>query len=219
MKTAQVNPRELSERALHEYVAEVEGHDSQVTGVVGYFYQMYRAAVLARVEGVPGRRVLEVGCGEGMMFDGTATSPVQMDVSMTRVARAAGKCRFLLCGDGYQLPFTDGSFDVVLLIAVLEHTREPWRILAEARRVLTPGGRAIMVVPNDVTMSAGRLLLRKFPIRYPDHLTFTTPRRMKRWLSDGFRIIEAFHLPFRPLPFAVNLYHFVVAERVRSAGL
>ncbi len=210
---ALVNPRELSERDLHEYVAEVEGHDSQVTGVVGYFYQMYRAEVLARVAGVPGRRILEVGCGEGMMFDGTETTPVQMDVSMTRVSRAVGKCRFLLCGDGYQLPFGDGAFDVVLLVAVIEHTREPWRILAEARRVLAPGGRALMVVPNDVTMSAGRLALRKFPIRYPDHLTFTTPRRMRRWLSDGFRITEAFHLPFRPLPFAVNLYHFVVAER------
>ena len=29
-----MNPRELSERALHEYVAEVEGHHSQVTGIV-----------------------------------------------------------------------------------------------------------------------------------------------------------------------------------------
>jgi SAM-dependent methyltransferase len=195
-------------------VAEVEGHDSQVTGVVGYFYRLYRSEVLARVEGIRGRDILEVGCGEGMMFDGTGIAPVQMDVSMTRVARAAGKCRFLLCGDGYQLPFAAGSFDAVLLVAVLEHTREPWRILAEARRVLAPGGRAIMVVPNDVTMSAGRLALRKFPIRYPDHLTFTTPRRMRRWLSDGFRVTEAFHLPFRGLPFAVNLYHFIVAEKL-----
>jgi SAM-dependent methyltransferase len=211
---ALVNPRELGERDLHEYVAEVEGHDSQVTGVVGYFYRMYRAEVLARVDGVAGRQILEVGCGEGMMFDGTQTTPVQMDVSMTRVTRAAGKSRYLLCADGYQLPFANGSFDVVLLIAVLEHTREPWRVLAEAQRVLRPGGRAIMVVPNDVTMSAGRLVLRKFPIRYPDHLTFTTPGRMRRWLSDGFRIAEAFHLPFRPLPFAVNLYHFVVAEKI-----
>jgi len=195
-------------------VAEVEGHDSQVTGVVGYFYRLYRSEVLARVEGIRGRDILEIGCGEGMMLDGTGIAPVQMDVSMTRVARAAGKCRFLLCGDGYQLPFAAGSFDAVLLVAVLEHTREPWRILAEARRVLAPGGRAIMVVPNDVTMSAGRLALRKFPIRYPDHLTFTTPRRMRRWLSDGFRVTEAFHLPFRGLPFAVNLYHFIVAEKL-----
>jgi SAM-dependent methyltransferase len=205
--------RSGSERALHEYVAEVEGHDSQVTGVVGYFYAMYRAEVLARVAGVRGRDILEIGCGEGMMFDGTGTHPVQMDVSMTRVGRAAGKCRFLLCADGYQLPFPGASFDVVLLVAVLEHTREPWRILAEARRVLKPGGRAVMVVPNDVIMSVGRLLLRKFPIRYPDHLTFTTPRKMRRWLADGFRVREAFTLPVRRLPFAANLYYFVVAER------
>ena len=54
------------ERELHEYVAEVEGHDSQVTGVVGYFYAMYRAEVLARVaRRCDGRDILEVGCGEG----------------------------------------------------------------------------------------------------------------------------------------------------------
>jgi hypothetical protein len=30
--------RSLPERELHDHVAEVEGHDSQVKGVVGYFY-------------------------------------------------------------------------------------------------------------------------------------------------------------------------------------
>jgi SAM-dependent methyltransferase len=208
------NPRALSERALHEYVAEVEGHDSQVTGVVGFFYRMYRNEVLARVAGMSGPQILEVGCGEGMMFDGTGIQPVQMDVSMTRVARAIGKCRYLLCADGYQLPFVSNTFEIVLLIAVLEHTREPWRLLAEARRVLKPRGRAIIVVPNDATMSAGRLLLRKFPIRYPDHLTFTTPGKMRRWLADGFSLREGFNLPLRALPFAANLYYFAVAEKL-----
>jgi SAM-dependent methyltransferase len=208
-----MSSRHSSERALHEYVAEVEGHDSQVTGIVGYFYAMYRAEVLARVEGIRGRDILEVGCGEGMMFDGTGTHPVQMDVSMTRVERAVGRAPLLLCADGYQLPFASDSFRVVLLVAVLEHTREPWRMLAEARRVLKRGGVAIVVVPNDVTMSAGRLLLRKFPLRYPDHVTFTTPGRMRRWLADGFRVREAFTLPFRRLPFAANLYYFAVAEK------
>jgi len=208
----------LSERELHEYVAEVEGHDSQVTGIVGYFYAMYRAEVLRRVAGLSGRDILEVGCGEGMMFAGTGIHPVQMDVSLTRVRRAVGKSRTLLCADGYQLPFTADSFKVVLLVAVLEHTREPWRLLAEARRVLQPGGTVVIVVPNDVTMSAGRLLLGKFPIRYPDHLTMTTPRRMKGWLADGFHIVEGFTLPFRLAPFAVNLYYFVVAEKVSGGG-
>jgi SAM-dependent methyltransferase len=214
MRSSVTNPRELSERDLHEYVAEVERHESQVTGIVGHFYRMYRAEVMARVAGVRGRDILEVGCGEGMMFDGAGVYPVQMDVALTRVERAVGRCRMLLCADGYQLPFADRSFEVVLLVAVLEHTREPWRMLAEAQRVLKPGGRAIMVVPNDVSMSIGRLLLGKFPIRYPDHLTFTTPAKMRRWLAHGFRQREGFTLPFRALPFAANLYYFAVAEKV-----
>src|SRR6185295_9349368 len=99
----------LSERDLHEYVAEVEGHDSQVTGVVGRFYAMYRAEVLARVAGRQGRDILEIGCGEGLMFEGTGIHPVQMDVSMTRVTRASGKGRLRLCADGYHLPFPDNA--------------------------------------------------------------------------------------------------------------
>jgi len=211
---SRVDPRKLTENELHEYVAEIEGHDSQVTGVVGYFYNKYRTEVLARVAGVPNHEILEVGCGEGMMFDGTDIAPVQMDVSMRRVLHAKEKGRAVLCGDGYHLPFADASFSVVLLIAILEHTSQPWRVLAEARRVLKPGGRAIMVVPNDFTMSAGRLVLGKFPLRYPDHLILTTPGRMRRWLSAGFAIKEGFSLPFRVLPFAVNLYYFVEAEAV-----
>jgi SAM-dependent methyltransferase len=212
-RSTKVDPRSLSERELHEYVAEVEGHESQVTGVVGYFYRMYRAEVLARLDGVKDGEILEIGCGEGMMFDGTAIAPVQMDVSMRRVSRARAKGRSVVCADGYALPFANASFLVVLLVAVLEHTREPWRILAEARRVLKPGGRAIMVVPNDVTMTVGRVLLLKWPPRYPDHLTLTTPGKMRRWLSDGFQILDAFPMPVRALPFAMNLYHFVVAEK------
>ena len=209
-----INPKKMTENELHEYVAEVEGHDAQITGVVGYFYRMYRQAVIDRLGRLDNREILEVGCGEGVMFDGTDIAPVQMDVSLRRARLARKKRSQVLCGDGYSLPFPSESFSVVLLVAVIEHTSRPWDVLQEARRVLKPGGFTVIVVPNDVNMSVGRLLLGKFPIRYPDHLTFVTPRRMKRWLADGFQMREALTLPFRQLPFMANLFYVVVAEKV-----
>lgn len=205
--------RNLSERELHERVAEIEGHASQVRGVVGYFYRMYQAEAVRRLEGCSDADVLEIGCGEGMMFNGSAICPVQMDVSLTRLGRVRERNRRFLCADAYDLPFSDESFQVVLLIAVLEHTRKPWQILAEVHRVLRPAGRVLIVVPNDVALSAGRMLLLKFPPRYPDHLTFMTPGRIRKWLTGRFNILEAFPLPFRSLGFFLNLYYFVVAQK------
>jgi SAM-dependent methyltransferase len=50
-------------------------------------------------------------------------------------------------GDIRSLPFDDGSFDVVVLNYVLEHTCEPNRVVSEALRVLRPGGLLGMIVP------------------------------------------------------------------------
>src|SRR5262245_51504752 len=104
----------LSERELHEYVADVEGHDDQLTGVVGFFNRRVRNHVLRRIGDVNGRDLLEIGCGEGQMFAGTSIVPVQMDVSMTRLHRAGAASRWRVCADGYALPFRSESFRMVL---------------------------------------------------------------------------------------------------------
>ena len=50
-------------------------------------------------------------------------------------------------GDGHQLPFAGQVADWVLLVAVLEHVEHPQRVLAEAMRVLKPGGKVYVAVP------------------------------------------------------------------------
>jgi ubiquinone/menaquinone biosynthesis C-methylase UbiE len=53
----------------------------------------------------------------------------------------------LSVADGTQLPFRDHSFDFILLIDILEHTACPERIVAETKRLLSPGGTVIATVP------------------------------------------------------------------------
>jgi SAM-dependent methyltransferase len=50
--------------------------------------------------------------------------------------------------DAQQLPFTDGSFDIVLMLEMIYYLPDLPKALAEARRVLRPGGRLLVTVPN-----------------------------------------------------------------------
>ncbi|MDO8584849.1 MAG: class I SAM-dependent methyltransferase [bacterium] len=50
-------------------------------------------------------------------------------------------------GDAHNLPFQDESFDAVICKSVLEHVEDPFRVVAELRRVLKPGGLGLIYVP------------------------------------------------------------------------
>ena len=108
-------------------------------------------AVFGALELRAGLRVLDVGCGTGgylrimapLVAPGAA---VGIDVSATLIARAQqlaaaeeANVSFRV-GDAYDLPFPDASFDRVVASQVLLHLAEPWRAVAQMRRVLAPGG-------------------------------------------------------------------------------
>jgi ubiquinone/menaquinone biosynthesis C-methylase UbiE len=97
-----------------------------------------------------GARVLEVGCGTGPVTRvlaersgvgevvGIDPSPVFIEQARLR-ASALPNVSFVL-GDGRSLPFADGSFDAVVCHTALCHIPGPALVIAEAQRVLTPGG-------------------------------------------------------------------------------
>jgi ubiquinone/menaquinone biosynthesis C-methylase UbiE len=103
--------------------------------------------------------VLEVGSGLGILTNliakrlphGTVIG-LESSAEHLRSAKAgAANLRFHQ-GDGHALPFPDNSFDLVYCRWVLEHVREPVRVVQEMRRVLKPGCKAY-VVENDVTLN------------------------------------------------------------------
>jgi SAM-dependent methyltransferase len=96
----------------------------------------------------PGR-VLDLGCGVGHSFAELAPrQSVGVDVDPDALR---GQDRPTRVADMRALPFADGEFESVLSVQSLEHVPDPERVVAEAARVLVPGGRAVFVTPNRLT--------------------------------------------------------------------
>jgi 2-polyprenyl-6-hydroxyphenyl methylase/3-demethylubiquinone-9 3-methyltransferase len=107
----------------------------------------HRNPWIAETIGAVPRRVLDLGCGAGFLANdlaarGHAVTGLDFEAENLAVARAydrTGTARFVR-GDVRALPFADASFDVVCAMDLLEHVDEPARVIAEAARVLAPGG-------------------------------------------------------------------------------
>lgn len=97
----------------------------------------------------PGPRVLDVGGGTGnysLALRAEGWDPLVADRSPEMLERAAAKGLATVLADAQSLPFSDASFDAAMLVAMLHHVDDPRAALAEARRVVRPGGRVAVAV-------------------------------------------------------------------------
>ncbi|HJS70521.1 MAG TPA: methyltransferase domain-containing protein [Gaiellaceae bacterium] len=127
---------------------------------------------------LPGRRVLDVGCGTGALASafaerGARVWGVDASEEMLEVARAAvGKRVGLKLGRAEELPFKDAWFERVVLRLVVHLVDRP-RALPELARVLAPGGRAVIATFTEghfewywltsVFPEVGEIDRRRFP--------------------------------------------------------
>ena len=147
-------------------------------------FEYYRSAkVLAFLErtGVAiGGRVLDAGCGGGGMplsLAEEAREVVGIDPinrfgdAGVRLAKEHGlsNLRFALA-DGMALPFRDGSFDLVLSHAVIEHVSDATLYLRECARVLAPGGHVYLSTSPYLSFAGAHLPRLRVPV--PLHLIF-----------------------------------------------
>lgn len=116
--------------------------------------QEYYARCLALARPKAGDRVLDVACGGGYLLmeaerAGLRASGIDIaDAALARAREFAPKSD-LRRGDAEALPYPDASFEIVTCLGSLEHFLDPPKALEEMRRVLVPGGRAVVVVPNQ----------------------------------------------------------------------
>jgi len=113
------------------------------------------AAELSARRGLEGARVLEVGAGSGrdsLRLAELGAKVTVLDYSpaaLEMIAALDAKGLLTLArGDALDLPFPDGGFDIVFHQGLLEHFRDPHRLLAENARVLAPGGLLLVDVPQ-----------------------------------------------------------------------
>jgi ubiquinone/menaquinone biosynthesis C-methylase UbiE len=98
-----------------------------------------------------GRRVLEVGCGTGLILGrlaqrATLARGVDFSPGMLRAARARGLD--VVLGSATQLPFADASFDLVCSFKVLAHVPGIAQAMTEIARVTKPGGQMVLEFYN-----------------------------------------------------------------------
>ncbi|PIQ82864.1 MAG: hypothetical protein COV76_01555 [Candidatus Omnitrophica bacterium CG11_big_fil_rev_8_21_14_0_20_64_10] len=151
-----------------------------------------------------GIRLLEIGCGDGLMMTPLRRPGVDLwgcDLNLLRLRRTRvgfPEARLAL-GEIGALGFRDGVFDGVLASQVLEHVRETDSALRELRRILKPGGRLWLGVPNE-GCRLGRLRNRWVQpkiLKQTDHLHFFTEPALRRKIeAAGFEIRSVFRENF-----------------------
>lgn len=186
-------------------------------GGIGVAYWDYRDRSAFRY--VRGETILDIGCGEGITLEKLMRAfPEKQIIGIDAEPENIEICRQrglpIVPGNIYHFPFTDASVDCVLFLDVIEHLSEPKKALAEIKRILRPGGRLIIIFPNDVMFKIARIMTGMIREAFYDsgHVMQWAPGKARRSLHAlGFSIVAAHNLPFMLWP--VSLHHLCVADK------
>jgi ArsR family transcriptional regulator len=113
------------------------------------------AAIGRALGGGPLGRLIDIGTGTGRMLElfarsaehslGIDRSPEMLRLARVKLAQAGLSTAELRQGDMYSLPLPSGSAETVIIHQVLHFAQQPGAAIAEAARLLTPGGRLLIV--------------------------------------------------------------------------
>jgi SAM-dependent methyltransferase len=125
---------------------------------------------------------LDIGSADGPSagwFRETVAHTVSLDIDPRGLGTGG------VCGSAYELPFGDGTFDLVCAFDVVEHTDPESASLREIRRVLRPGGRLLMTVP------AYQWAWSDHDVANGHHRRYTRPRAVAAVEDAGLRVERA----------------------------
>ena len=196
------------------------------------FFRNRRAKAIERF--VRTGRILDVGCGRGILpalMRERGWEAHGLEFSETSARHARDELRLpIFVGDFLWSPYTEGSFDTVVLWHVLEHVADPVAAIRRAHQILKPGGLLVIAVPNFESLQARFAGRHWFHLDVPRHYHHFGLGVLRRLLtSNGFSILDVSHLSleynpygwiqsvFNKLGFRYNLlYDFLKNPSARS---
>jgi SAM-dependent methyltransferase len=153
--------------------------------------------LLAGTDLAPGDTVLDVGCSSGdrlMVMRNAGLVPAGVEISPAADFARERLCLDVRRGTLEEARFEAGRFRAVTLHNVLEHVHDPRRLLAEAQRILAPGGWLVVQVPNTASIQARLFGRRWAAVDAPRDLYYYSASLLGRLLeSEGFEVVRVVH--------------------------
>lgn len=157
--------------------------------------------------------LLDIGCGWEARFlkavEPHISKGVGVDFKAPNISTQKIQTQSVTLEDS--LPFADESFNVVSMLAVLEHLDQPEAILREIHRVLCVGGELVLTVPSNAAKPVLEFLAFRIGIVNPeeiaDHKAYYNKDSLARILDlTGFTVIKHAY-------FQLGMNNFCVAKK------
>jgi len=186
--------------STHTYAGISFGKYSQ------YWWSNRFFARLARRYGKQGTLLLEIGSGLGHLVGQLSDQFVTIGLDVNHWAlvqsQAVAGSTFLQVGSAIDLPYADGSFDLVIIKHVVEHLDQPEKCIQELGRIMAPGGVLILATPNLDSLLKPLKGDSWIGYQDPTHIALKPP---KEWLellrSVNFKIERVFADGFWDVPY------------------
>ena len=166
--------------------------------------------------GLPGKRVLDVGCGGGLLSEGMAVRGAEV-TGIDLSEKPLGVAKLHLLESGQKVDYRKvaveqlatempGAFDAVTCLEMLEHVPDPASIVAACARLVKPGGQVFFSTINRnpkaylFAVIGAEYLLQMLPKGTHDFARFIKPSELTRWCKQaGLEPDELIGMTYNPL--------------------